>query len=249
MRLSALATVTDGAADPTQVALLDGKPVVAFSLSRTRGSSEVEVAKGVRAALEQLEARRIPDLQFQLVTSTVEEAQRSYDSSMTMLWEGALLALFVVWLFLRDWRATWISAVALPLSIIPTFAVMHLFGFTLNLITLLALSVVVGILVDDAIVEIENIVRHLRMGKTPLRRRARRRRRDRHRGDRHLADAGGGVRAGRLHARHRRQVLPRVRLDRGHRGGVLAAGRAPADADDGGLPAEGAPGSRPAKRG
>src|SRR5690606_22085305 len=93
---------------------------------------------------------------------------RSYESSMTMLWEGALLALLVVWLFLRDMRATWVSAVALPLSIIPTFAVMYWLGFSLNMITLLALAVVVGILVDDAIVEIENIVRHLRMGKSPL---------------------------------------------------------------------------------
>ena len=167
LRLSSVATITDGAADPSQVALFDGKPVVAFSLSRTRGSSEIEVAKHVREVLDKLQASN-PDLSFELVTTTVEEAQRSYDSSMTMLWEGALLALFVVWLFLRDWRATWISAVALPLSIIPTFAVMYWFGFSLNLITLLALSVVVGILVDDAIVEIENIVRHLRTGKSPL---------------------------------------------------------------------------------
>ena len=167
LKLSSLATIRDASADPTQVALFDGKPVVAFSLSRTRGSSEIEVAEGVRAALERLKAEH-PDLRFELVNSMVEEAERSYESSMTMLWEGALLALLVVWLFLRDWRATWISAVALPLSIIPTFAVMWAFGFTLNLITLLALSVVVGILVDDAIVEIENIVRPLRMGKSPL---------------------------------------------------------------------------------
>jgi multidrug efflux pump subunit AcrB len=167
MRLSAAASVTDSAADPSQVALLDGTPVVAFSISRLRGSSEVEVAKGVRATLDKLR-REHPDLSFQLVTSTVEEAERSYESSMTMLYEGAFLALVVVFLFLRDWRATWISAVALPLSVIPTFAVMHWFGFTLNIITLLALSVVVGILVDDAIVEIENIVRHLRMGKSPM---------------------------------------------------------------------------------
>ena len=167
LKLSSLATIRDAAADPSQVALFDGKPVVAFSLSRTRGSSEIEVAEGVREALDTLQAA-YPDLRFELVNSMVEEAERSYESSMTMLWEGALLALLVVWLFLRDWRATWISAVALPLSIIPTFAVMWAFGFTLNLITLLALSVVVGILVDDAIVEIENIVRHLRMGKTPI---------------------------------------------------------------------------------
>ncbi len=167
VRLSTLATVTDAAADPTEAALLDGGEVVAFSMSRTRGSSEVKVEKGVHAALDAIKAEH-PGIDFRLVTTAIDETHRSYDSSMTMLWEGALLALLVVWLFLRDWRATWVSALALPLSIIPTFAVMHLFGFTLNMITLLALSVVVGILVDDAIVEIENIVRHLRMGKPPL---------------------------------------------------------------------------------
>src|SRR5690606_30413228 len=167
VRLSDVARISDAAADPTEVALLDGEPVVAFSMSRTRGSSEVAVADGVEQALEQLKADH-SGIDFQLVTTMIDETVRSYDSSMTMLWEGALLALLVVWLFLRDWRATWVSAVALPLSIIPTFAVMHWFGFSLNLITLLALSVVVGILVDDAIVEIENIVRHLRMGKHPI---------------------------------------------------------------------------------
>ena len=167
VRLSAVARIVDGAADPTEAALLDGRPVVAFSMSRTRGSSEVEVAEGVEKALDQLKADH-PGVDFQLVTTVIDETLTSYESSMTMLWEGALLALLVVWLFLRDWRATWVSAVALPLSIIPTFAVMHWFGFSLNLITLLALSVVVGILVDDAIVEIENIVRHLRMGKPPI---------------------------------------------------------------------------------
>ncbi|MBD9370341.1 efflux RND transporter permease subunit [Xanthomonas sp. XNM01] len=167
VRLSALASVADAAADPVEAAMLDGQNVVAFSMSRTRGSSEVEVEEGVHAALDALKAQH-PDIDFRLVTTVIDETHRSYDSSMTMLWEGALLALLVVWLFLRDWRATWVSAVALPLSIIPTFAVMHWFGFSLNMITLLALSVVVGILVDDAIVEIENIVRHLRMGKPPM---------------------------------------------------------------------------------
>ncbi len=167
VRLSALATVTDASADPSEAALLDGKDVVAFSMSRTRGSSEVEVEAGVHKALGALKASH-PGVDFRLVTTAIDETHRSYDSSMTMLYEGALLALLVVWAFLRDWRATWVSALALPLSIIPTFAVMYWFGFTLNMITLLALSVVVGILVDDAIVEIENIVRHLRMGKPPL---------------------------------------------------------------------------------
>jgi multidrug efflux pump subunit AcrB len=166
VRLSALATVTDAAADPTEAALLDGEDVVAFSMSRTRGSSEVKVEEGVHEALDELKKSH-PGVDFRLVTTAIDETHRSYDSSMTMLYEGALLALLVVWAFLRDWRATWVSALALPLSIIPTFAVMHAFGFTLNMITLLALSVVVGVLVDDAIVEIENIVRHLRMGKSP----------------------------------------------------------------------------------
>jgi hydrophobe/amphiphile efflux-1 (HAE1) family protein len=166
VRLSAIANVSDGAADPSQVALLDGKPVVGFSVSRSRGADELKVAAAVEQALADM-AQAHPGTSFRMVTNMVEETERSYSSSMTMLWEGALLALVVVWLFLRDWRATWVSAIALPLSIIPTFAVIHFLGFSLNMITLLALSVVVGILVDDAIVEIENIVRHLGMGRTP----------------------------------------------------------------------------------
>jgi multidrug efflux pump subunit AcrB len=101
--------------------------------------------------------------------------QENFDGSMTLLIEGALLAVLVVWWFLRDWRATLVSAVALPLSAIPTFAVMHWMGFTLNVVTLLSLSLVVGILVDDAIVEIENIMRHLAAwARSPSRRRWRR---------------------------------------------------------------------------
>ncbi len=108
-----------------------------------------------------------PDITVTEAFNFVDPVQEDYDGSMLLLYEGALLAVLVVWLFLRDWRATLVAATALPLSVIPTFAAMHLFGFTLNVVTLLALSLVVGILVDDAIVEIENIMRHLRMGKTP----------------------------------------------------------------------------------
>ena len=93
--------------------------------------------------------------------------QEEYEGSLHLLYEGAILAVLVVWLFLRDVRATFVSAIALPMSVIPAFIGMHLLGFSVNVVTLLALSLVVGILVDDAIVEVENIVRHLRMGKTP----------------------------------------------------------------------------------
>ena len=164
--LVALATVTDGHAERRQLALIDGEPVVSFGISRTRGSSEIDVGAGVEQAIRELEAEH-PRVKFKLVSTAIDEVRASFDSSMAMLWEGAALAVLVVWFFLRDWRATWISALALPLSIIPTFGVIWLLGFSLNMITLLALAVVVGILVDDAIVEVENIDRHLGMGKPP----------------------------------------------------------------------------------
>jgi hydrophobe/amphiphile efflux-1 (HAE1) family protein len=167
LRLGDIANIADAIADRRSIALFDGREVVSFGVVRSRGASEVGIGRAVRAKVEEIAALH-PKLRFKEVASTVEEAEASYQSSMTMLWEGSLLAVLVVYLFLRDWRATWISAVALPLSIIPTFAVMYWMGFSLNLITLLALAVVVGILVDDAIVEIENIVRHLKMGKSPL---------------------------------------------------------------------------------
>jgi hydrophobe/amphiphile efflux-1 (HAE1) family protein len=164
--LQALAEIRDAHAERRQLALLDGRPVVSFDISRTVGASEIEVGESVEAKIAEL-AKTHPQVKFSLISSTVEEVRGSFNSSMAMLWEGSLLAVLVVWWFLRDWRSTWVSAVALPLSIIPTFAVMWMFGFSLNLITLLALAVVVGILVDDAIVEVENIDRHLAMGKTP----------------------------------------------------------------------------------
>lgn len=166
VRLSSVADVRDGSAEPTQAAMLDGKRVIGFAVQRTIGASEVDVGRAVRAKVAEL-AKADPRLHFTEVASTTPEIEASYESSMAMLWEGALLATLVVWWFLRDWRATFIAAIALPLSIVPTFAAMHWLGFSLNVVTLLALAVVVGILVDDAIVEVENIDRHLHMGKPP----------------------------------------------------------------------------------
>ncbi|MGZ4968214.1 MAG: efflux RND transporter permease subunit [Methylobacter sp.] len=166
IRLDQVATIDDTVAEPRALALLNGKPVVAFEVTRSRGASDVEVGEGVQKALAELRIAN-PDIEFTEAFNFVIPAQEEFQGSMTMLYEGALLAILVVWLFLKDWRATFISSVALPLSIIPAFLGMDYLGFSLNGITLLALSLVVGILVDDAIVEVENIVRHLRMGKTP----------------------------------------------------------------------------------
>ncbi|NJD04958.1 MAG: efflux RND transporter permease subunit [Methylococcaceae bacterium] len=166
IRLDRVATVTDGVAEPRALALLNGKPVVGFEVTRSRGASEVEVGEGVAKALAELK-QTYPDVEFTEAFNFVIPVEEEFHGSMAMLYEGALLAVLVVWLFLRDLRATFVSAVALPLSAIPAFVGMHYFGFSINVVTLLALSLVVGILVDDAIVEVENIVRHLHMGKTP----------------------------------------------------------------------------------
>ncbi len=167
LRLDQLATVHDTVAERSQAALLDGRPVIGFRLYRAKGYDETRVAAAAEQALQQLRAVD-PSLSVTLIAGTVDYTQEQFRGSMHMLYEGALLAMLVVWWFLRDWRATLISAAALPLSILPTFAVMAWLGFSLNTLTLLALAVIVGILVDDAIVEIENIERHARMGKTPL---------------------------------------------------------------------------------
>ncbi len=167
IRLADVAVVTDTVAERRSAALLDGRPVVGFEITRSRGAGEVGVAAGVRAAVEQLRAAH-PGVSFAEAFNSVDPVQYDYDASITKLYIAALLAVLVVWFFLRDWRATLVAATALPLSIIPTFGLMWLLGYSINVVTLLALTMVVGILVDDAIVEIENITRHLRMGKTPL---------------------------------------------------------------------------------
>ena len=166
IRLDQVATVTDTVAEQRSAALLNGEPVVGFEITRSRGAGETEVAEGVRAQLARLRAEH-PEIQITEAFNFVDPVRENFHGSMSLLIEGAILAVLVVWLFLRDWRATFIAATALPLSILPAFGAMYLMGFTLNVVTLLSLSLVVGILVDDAIVEIENIMRHLRMGKTP----------------------------------------------------------------------------------
>jgi multidrug efflux pump subunit AcrB len=168
VRLDAIADVRDQAAEVRQEVLMDGKPVIGFQVYRAWGEGAVQVADGVREAVEQLK-KKYPHIQIAEINAVEDMAIRDeFHASMTMLFEGAFLAIVVVWFFLRDFRATIISAIALPLSVLPTFWALHLFGFSMNTLTMLALSLVVGMLVDDAIVEVENNVRHLRMGKPPM---------------------------------------------------------------------------------
>ncbi|GAA5121022.1 efflux RND transporter permease subunit [Luteolibacter yonseiensis] len=167
VRFGAIATVTDTAAERREMAFVDGKPAVTFEVKRATGASEVAVAVLVRERVEKLR-KDFPHVRLREINDSIEPVLTNYGVSMHSLYEGAILAVIVVWLFLRDWRATLISAVALPLSIIPTFIVIHLLGYQLNSVTLLALTLIVGVLVDDAIVEVENIMRHLRDGKSAM---------------------------------------------------------------------------------
>ncbi|MGH6815084.1 MAG: efflux RND transporter permease subunit [Hyphomicrobiaceae bacterium] len=168
VRLDQLGTVTDTSAEPRSFAKFNDAPVVALSISRGKGASDVDVAAAVAKAVEKLNKTH-PNVTLERIDSQVTYTLGSYRATMKTLIEGAVLAVLVVLVFLRDFRATAIAAIALPLSVIPTFWAMDALGFSLNLVSLLALTIVTGILVDDAIVEIENIVRHMRMGKSAYR--------------------------------------------------------------------------------
>lgn len=164
VRLDDLGTVSDGAVDPATFAMFDGQPVVAFGVFRASGKSDLVAGDNAKQVIATL-AQTYPGVTFSLIDDATIYTEGNYHSAMDTLYEGAALAIIVVFLFLKNWRATIITAVALPLSIIPTFIVMNYLGFSLNTVSLLGITLVTGILVDDAIVEIENIVRHIQMGK------------------------------------------------------------------------------------
>ena len=165
IKLADVATVRDGYSEKTSIAKLRDKEVVNFSIARAKGASDVTVYEAALEIIDEIEAEN-PGVTFVQLFDTVKYTKDQYQSSIAAMVEGAILAVVVVFFFLRDWRATIISAVAIPLSAIPTFWFMDLLGFNLNFLSLLALGLVAGVLVDDAIVEIENIVRHMRMGKS-----------------------------------------------------------------------------------
>ncbi|MBD2086553.1 efflux RND transporter permease subunit [Trichocoleus sp. ST-U3] len=166
--LSALGEIRDGSSDPRQAALLNNQPVVSFSVLRSTGSTLVTVEEGVRQKVEELQKTLGTDVQLKLIFTRADFIRESYDGTIDDLIQASLLAVLTILIFLRNWRATLITAVALPLSMLPTFAVQYLLGYTLNNMTLLALALAVGNLVDDAVVEIENMDRHMDMGKTPF---------------------------------------------------------------------------------
>jgi hydrophobe/amphiphile efflux-1 (HAE1) family protein len=168
VRLDELGTVTDAFAEQRTFATLDGEPIVAFAVTRAKGQSDTVVVAEVEKKVAELRAK-FPDVELREVDNTVPYTLGVYHATMKSLIEGAVLAIVVVFVFLRDWRATLIAAVALPLSIVPAFWAIDVANFSLNLVSLLAITIVTGILVDDAIVEIENIVRHMRMGKSAYR--------------------------------------------------------------------------------
>lgn len=166
LRLSDVGRIVDGAAETRSFAMLDGKSVVSIGVFRSTGASELTTATGVTSRIAELR-KEYPTLEMKKIYDTSTYTAGNFSASMNTLYEGAILAIVVVLIFLRNWRATIITALALPLSIIPTFFVMHALGFSLNTVSLLGITLVTGILVDDAIVEIENITRHIQAGKTP----------------------------------------------------------------------------------
>ena len=165
VRLSDLGVVTDTIAERRTFARFNGEPVVAVGIRRAKGASDVKVAAAVQKRVDELKEAS-PDVDLKLIDSSVEFTRGNYKSAIHTLFEGAFLAVVIVFLFLRDLRTTIIAAISLPLSIFPAFWVMDLLGFSLNLVSLLAITLSTGVLVDDAIVEVENIVRHIRMGKS-----------------------------------------------------------------------------------
>lgn len=166
-RLGDLGTIRRGAAEMATITRLDGEPAVTFSIFKTEDSSEIGVSDAVDARLADIEKNNA-GMHFKRVVSVVPLTRNGYQSTMSTFIEGALLTILVVFVFLRDRQSTIIAALAIPLSIIPTFLCMHWLGFSLNFVSTVAISLVTGVLVDDAIVEIENIHRHMKAGRTPM---------------------------------------------------------------------------------
>jgi hydrophobic/amphiphilic exporter-1 (mainly G- bacteria), HAE1 family len=166
--LNQVADVIDGEKEPDSISRINGRPSITIDLQKAQDANVIEVGRNVRAALETLRPRLPPDVEVRVVYSQADEVQASIDRVKSTIFEGALLTVLIVFLFLHSWRSTIITGLTLPIAVIATFIALYAFGFTLNMMTLMALSLCIGLLIDDAIVVRENIVRHLGMGKTHL---------------------------------------------------------------------------------
>jgi len=165
VRLGDVATVRDGPEEPTSLALFNGKPAVGIDIIKSTGYSTTQVASAVLAAVRKIEPNLPAGAKLDVVKNSGDRVTRSVRNVQETLFEGALLTVLVVFLFLNSWRSTVITGVALPISVLASFVAVWAFGFTLNTMSLLGLSLAIGILIDDAIVVRENIVRHVEMGK------------------------------------------------------------------------------------
>jgi HAE1 family hydrophobic/amphiphilic exporter-1 len=164
--LRQVATVVDGQQEREDVAILNGERAVAIDIVKTQGSNTIEVARGVRKAVAELQSSLPPDVRLEIGRDSSRGIQNSVNNVQKTMVEGGLLTIAIVFLFLHSWRSTMITGLALPISVFGAFMVMAAFGFTLNVLTLMALSLAIGILIDDAIVVRENIMRHIGFGKT-----------------------------------------------------------------------------------
>jgi HAE1 family hydrophobic/amphiphilic exporter-1 len=164
--LSQVADVIDGEKELDSISRINGRPSITLDIRKAQDANIIETGRGVGDALESLKARLPADVEVRVVYSQADQVQKSVDRVKSTILEGALLTVLIVFLFLHSWRSTIITGLTLPISVIATFIALYAFGFTLNMMTLMALSLCIGLLIDDAIVVRENIVRHLGMGKS-----------------------------------------------------------------------------------
>ncbi|MCE2781754.1 efflux RND transporter permease subunit [Limnohabitans sp.] len=169
IRLSQVATVQDGAQELENLALYNGQRTLLMSVQKSQDENTIQVVDGLVKAVADMQAQLPSGLRLEPITDNSRPIRLSVNNVRQTLIEGAVLTVLIVFLFLNSWRSTVITGLTLPISIIGTFMFMQMFGFTINMITLMALSLCVGLLIDDAIVVRENIVRHVQMGKSAYR--------------------------------------------------------------------------------
>lgn len=169
IRLSQVATVQDGAQELENLALYNGQRTLLMSVQKSQDENTIQVVDGLVKAVAELQSQLPPGVKLEPITDNSRPIRVSVNNVRQTLIEGAILTVLIVFLFLNSWRSTVITGLTLPISLIGTFMFMQMFGFTINMITLMALSLCVGLLIDDAIVVRENIVRHVQMGKSAYR--------------------------------------------------------------------------------